>query len=117
MPMYEYRCNKCGEIFEELVSSDDEKVPCPKCGSTETEKLLSACASHTKGGAVSTTSVTSANGSRMLRRQLRLLRRLRSLGGLTACPNSSSPPAEASLPSGRPGMSVTALWPWNRALK
>lgn len=63
MPMYEYRCNKCGEIFEELVSSDDEKVPCPKCGSTETEKLLSACASHTKGGAVSTTSVTSANGS------------------------------------------------------
>ena len=25
MPMYEYRCNKCGEIFEELVSSDDEK--------------------------------------------------------------------------------------------
>ena len=34
MPMYEYRCNKCGEIFEELVSSDDEKVPCPKCGST-----------------------------------------------------------------------------------
>ena len=36
---------------------------CPKCGSTETEKLLSACASHTKGGAVSTTSVTSANGS------------------------------------------------------
>lgn len=47
MPMYEYRCNKCGEIFEELVSSDDEKVPCPKCGSTETEKLLSACASHT----------------------------------------------------------------------
>ena len=41
MHMYEYQCGKCGEIFEELVMSEDEVVPCPKCGSKETSKLLS----------------------------------------------------------------------------
>ena len=48
---------------EAIVHRMAGRRTCPKCGSTETEKLLSACASHTKGGAVSTTSVTSANGS------------------------------------------------------
>lgn len=62
MHMYEYQCGKCGEIFEELVMSEDEVVPCPKCGSKETSKLLSACAAHTHGGAVSTSSLTTANG-------------------------------------------------------
>ena len=29
MPMYEFRCNKCGGTFEELVFASDETVPCP----------------------------------------------------------------------------------------
>ena len=43
MPIYEYRCTKCGEQFERLVrNSDDEKdVECRACGSKETERLLS----------------------------------------------------------------------------
>ena len=42
MPMYEFQCKKCGESFEELASTT-ETVPCPHCGSRETERLMSAC--------------------------------------------------------------------------
>ena len=34
MPIYEYRCRKCGNVFEEWVKTFDspELEPCPKCG-------------------------------------------------------------------------------------
>ncbi len=42
MPVYEYKCSKCGAAFEKLVNLESrEKQRCPVCGSTETEKLLS----------------------------------------------------------------------------
>ncbi len=53
MPMYEFRCNKCSDIFEEIASAS-ETVPCPKCGSTDTERLMSACRCITGGGACDT---------------------------------------------------------------
>ena len=42
MPIYEYECNRCHEIFEIFHKIDDEcKVACPKClGSAR--KLISA---------------------------------------------------------------------------
>lgn len=52
MPIYEYRCEKCGCEFEELVSGDATPA-CPKCSSGETRKLMSACrhsAGHNPGG-------------------------------------------------------------------
>jgi len=49
MPIYEYKCTKCGNEFEELVSSQDELPPCPKCESKKVEKLMSACAIQTDG--------------------------------------------------------------------
>lgn len=52
MPIYEYRCEKCGCDFEELVFGD-AVPPCPKCASPETHKLMSACrhsAGHNPGG-------------------------------------------------------------------
>ena len=45
MPMYDYRCKNCDEVFEELVLSStvpDEDVKCPKCGKNKSERLLSA---------------------------------------------------------------------------
>ncbi|MCC6876461.1 MAG: zinc ribbon domain-containing protein [Sandaracinaceae bacterium] len=43
MPLFEFRCQNCGNHFEELVSSSS--VPeCPKCASTKLEKELSAFA-------------------------------------------------------------------------
>ena len=41
MPLYEYACQKCSHEFEALVLRDD-KPTCPKCGSAELEKLISA---------------------------------------------------------------------------
>jgi putative FmdB family regulatory protein len=40
MPIYEYTCDKCTEIFEELVFGD-KVPPCPKCGSSKTTKRMS----------------------------------------------------------------------------
>lgn len=41
MPIYEHKCKTCGEKFEVLVYSDSEKIICDKCGSEESERLMS----------------------------------------------------------------------------
>ena len=40
MPIYEFKCRKCGETFDVLFRSRDEKlaVACPKCKSTRTQR-------------------------------------------------------------------------------
>ena len=45
MPIYEYRCEACGEDFETLVFSRSEEVVCPKCGGADTRRLMSVFAS------------------------------------------------------------------------
>ena len=42
MPIYEYRCRKCGNVFEEWVKTFDspELEPCPKCGG-DAERIIS----------------------------------------------------------------------------
>lgn len=51
MPIFEYTCNACNNEFEELVFDRDECPPCPKCGSEDTGKLMSAVRSRVGGGA------------------------------------------------------------------
>jgi putative FmdB family regulatory protein len=41
MPVYEYHCNACGADFEKLVFGSATEISCDKCGSTNTDKLLS----------------------------------------------------------------------------
>jgi len=43
MPIYEFRCLKCGDVFEILFksASDEQKLVCPKCNSEELERVLS----------------------------------------------------------------------------
>jgi putative FmdB family regulatory protein len=44
MAFFDYRCKKCGHVFEEWVPSlsrADEPQTCPACGARETERLLS----------------------------------------------------------------------------
>jgi putative FmdB family regulatory protein len=42
MPMFEYRCNSCGQRFEKLQKADDTALnACPACGGTSTTKLIS----------------------------------------------------------------------------
>ncbi len=43
MPLYEYECNSCGKVFEQLTAiSGKESVHCSACGSDDVKKLLSA---------------------------------------------------------------------------
>jgi len=43
MPIFEFKCKKCKNTFEELVlsSAEEKEMSCPKCGSGNTEKLMS----------------------------------------------------------------------------
>jgi putative FmdB family regulatory protein len=43
MPIYEYRCDECDELFEVFVRSSSQKVnpTCPKCGSQKVKKAVS----------------------------------------------------------------------------
>ncbi len=54
MPMYEFKCKKCGHVFERLQAMVD---PCPKCPQAtpdpcegETVKLLSLGSFQLRGG-------------------------------------------------------------------
>ena len=42
MPIYEYRCEKCGQVDEFLIIGKQEKPLCKECGSKDLTKLLSA---------------------------------------------------------------------------
>ena len=39
MPVYEYVCKKCKNVFTELAKFED-KVPCPSCKGKKTEKQI-----------------------------------------------------------------------------
>jgi putative FmdB family regulatory protein len=43
MPIYEYRCNECGEEFEKFLRSmsASKDLCCPKCGSRSVAKVMS----------------------------------------------------------------------------
>ncbi len=50
MPLYEYQCDACGQIIEELQKfSDPPLTACKHCQGTLT-KLISHSAFHLKGG-------------------------------------------------------------------
>jgi putative FmdB family regulatory protein len=42
MPIYEFECGQCHNIFEELVmNTGDTDIHCPKCNSRKVHKLIS----------------------------------------------------------------------------
>jgi len=64
MPMYDYRCKNCDEVFEELVffsTTSDEEIKCPKCDQNQSERLFSAPMFST-GGSSNTVSTSSSRG-------------------------------------------------------
>ena len=48
MPIYEYECDSCGEIFEVILAVGGASPPCPECGGRKCTKLIGAPAVHTK---------------------------------------------------------------------
>ena len=54
MPLYEFRCADCGQIFDRLQSFAAESPACNACGSTEVNRLISligGLVSSSPGGA------------------------------------------------------------------
>ncbi len=70
MPIYEYRCSKCGNEFDRFFSSHkkmtESKVACPNCESKRVKRLISAPRVKAGDGAndfeTDTTSEPGANG-------------------------------------------------------
>ncbi|THB77544.1 MAG: zinc ribbon domain-containing protein [Desulfobulbaceae bacterium] len=51
MPIYEFKCNDCGNEFEELLkSSDISEIVCPECKSKGINKIMSSGSFKLGGG-------------------------------------------------------------------
>ena len=43
MPVYDIKCNECGEVSEILLrSADNQCIHCPGCGSENVERLIAS---------------------------------------------------------------------------
>jgi putative FmdB family regulatory protein len=62
MPIYEYRCKKCGKDFELLVFGEGNKASCEHCGSKSVEKKFSAFAVGNTAGSQGTPDCAPACG-------------------------------------------------------
>ncbi len=63
MPVYDYKCRKCGAVFEKFLRSLSAAVAitCEKCGSGKVEKLVTCCAISSGGKSEGTASSHSSN--------------------------------------------------------
>ena len=51
MPIYDYKCSKCGHQVEIIQKISDKPIKmCPKCGKSSFKKLISAPSFRLKGG-------------------------------------------------------------------
>ncbi|MCG0275562.1 MAG: zinc ribbon domain-containing protein [Thermosediminibacteraceae bacterium] len=65
MPVYEYRCNCCGNRFEALRKLEERDVPieCPGCKSSNTRREVSTFGTTKSSGASKLSSSCSNTGS------------------------------------------------------
>ncbi|MCB8981102.1 MAG: zinc ribbon domain-containing protein [Ardenticatenaceae bacterium] len=52
MPMYDFACRECGEVFEKKLKMSESSDPqiCPTCGSGDTRRHMSSTAFAVAGG-------------------------------------------------------------------
>lgn len=66
MPIYEFRCHKCGHRFEKLCSLGEtgEKMQCPTCSAPAPRRVMSGfCAAGTDSGSGGGSSCGSCSSS------------------------------------------------------
>jgi putative FmdB family regulatory protein len=58
MPIYEFKCKKCGSKFEQRLGFFHSKgsVKCPNCGSTDPDRVFSPFMTDSSGSSCSSTS-------------------------------------------------------------
>ncbi|SYZ74672.1 Regulatory protein, FmdB family [Candidatus Zixiibacteriota bacterium] len=64
MPIFEYKCDRCGQQFEQLVFRSSDKVSCTACGSEEVQKYVSTFASNAFAGDSSASCSTGSCGKK-----------------------------------------------------
>ncbi len=59
MPLYEYRCQECGNPFSErrTIAQRDEGVTCPRCSATRVARLVSTFAAFARNDGASVRSL------------------------------------------------------------
>ena len=65
MPIYEYKCQRCSNVFEKLLARTERENggACPDCGCIKTKRMMSIFAGRTSGGnGDSATSVAGSGG-------------------------------------------------------
>jgi putative FmdB family regulatory protein len=52
MPIYEYQCEGCDQVFQQLImgKADEKKLACPECGGGRLKRLISRVAYHVSEG-------------------------------------------------------------------
>ena len=50
MPIFEYKCEKCGQQFEAFLQRSSQEVSCSSCGSKKLTRLFSAFAARSSAG-------------------------------------------------------------------
>lgn len=51
MPIYDFRCKKCGHKFTVITGmSERDKVTCPECKTREVEQLITGCSVRSGSG-------------------------------------------------------------------
>jgi putative FmdB family regulatory protein len=52
MPIFDYKCTKCGKITEFLINSiNHHEIRCPECGNKDLERLISSASYIIKNSA------------------------------------------------------------------
>ncbi|MBN2063030.1 MAG: zinc ribbon domain-containing protein [Deltaproteobacteria bacterium] len=66
MPIYEFKCKRCGKTFEQLTfsSSGDTSIECPQCGGMDVSRLFSSFSSVGGSGKLSGSSQNTGCASR-----------------------------------------------------
>lgn len=102
MPLYEYRCKKCGHHFEKIQSySAPDAKECPVCGG-QVERLISAPSFRFKGsGWYETDYAKSGSSSAPVSHHS-------SGNGNSAAPSAESKPAASAAESSAPKASAAA---------
>ena len=62
MPIYEYRCSKCGNEQENLIRSDSDDPVCDQCGGKTLNRKLSLFAVSTVSSGYTETPVCACEG-------------------------------------------------------